>query len=83
MVKYFLVADVSKRLGMMKNGVDDVKNHPWIRDIDMKQLLSKKIPMIFRPEVTFPGDTSNFNSYPDSQSLPPPLKIHEDVFSDW
>ena len=83
MIKHLLVADVSKRLGMLKNGNEDVKQHKWIHKIDLKQLLAKKIPMPFRPTVKFSGDTSNFNPYPDSDNLPPPLKANEDVFSDW
>jgi hypothetical protein len=65
-VKYFLVADPSKRLGMFKNGVEDIKQHSFFARIDMRQLLSKKVPMAYKPIVKFPGDTSNFNPYPDS-----------------
>jgi hypothetical protein len=66
-IKYLLVADPSKRLGMLKNGVEDVKQHAFFSKIDMRQLLSKKLPMSFKPTVKFPGDTSNFSPYPDSE----------------
>lgn len=51
----------------------------------MKALLSKKIPMQFKPPIKGPGDTSNFNSYPDSDGVnpSPPLKPNEDPFLDW
>lgn len=49
----------------------------------MRQLLSKKIPMPYKPTIKFPGDTSNFNQYPDSDNLPPPIKPAEDPFGDW
>lgn len=83
LIKNLLVADVSKRLGMLRNGVEDIKQHRWVGKIDMKQLLSKKIPMAYKPSVKFPGDTSNFQAYPDSDNMPPPLKANEDPFVDW
>lgn len=53
-----------------------MKQHRWFSKIDMKALLSKKIPMQFKPPIKGPGDTSNFNSYPDSDGVnpSPPLK---------
>lgn len=59
---------------MLKNGAEDVKQHKLFSKIDMRQLLSKKSVMPFKPTIKFPGDTSNFNPYPDSDGLPPPLK---------
>lgn len=82
-IKYFLIADPSKRLGMLKNGTEDIKQHKWFSKIDMRQLLSKKIPMIYKPAIKYAGDTSNFNQYPDSDNLPPPVKPSDDPFSDW
>lgn len=83
-IKYFLIADPSKRLGMLKNGTEDIKQHKWFSKIDMRQLLSKKIPMIYKPAIICAGDTSNFNRYPpDSDNLPPPVKPSDDPFSDW
>ena len=80
-----MVADVSKRLGMLKNGAEDVKQHRWLAKLDWKGLLSKKITMAFKPNVKGPGDTSNFSSYPDSDNANPsaPLKPNEDPFLDW
>lgn len=51
---------------MLKNGVDDVKQHRWLSQIDWKGLLAKKITMSYRPVIKGPNDTSNFTSYPDS-----------------
>lgn len=78
-----LIADVSKRLGMLKNGADDVKQHKWFTKIDWKALLSKQIQMPFKPIIKGAGDTTNFNSYPDSDNISPSLKPTEDPFLDW
>lgn len=81
-----MTADVTKRLGMLKNGVEDVKQHKWFSNIDWKALIAKKVAMKFyKPTVKGPGDTSNFNSYPDSDNSNPsaPLKPNEDPFLEW
>lgn len=49
----------------------------------MKQLLAKKIPMPYKPVIKFPGDTSNFNPYPDSEHMAAVVKGSEDPFIDW
>lgn len=82
-VKQLLVADVSRRLGMLKNGADDVKQHRWFSKIDMKALLAKKTPMSYKPTVKFPGDTSNFSSYPESDNMPLSIKSSDDPFLEW
>ena len=51
---------------MLKGGAEDIKQHRWLVKIDMKALLSKRIPMGYKPKLESEGDTSNFNEYPDS-----------------
>ncbi len=77
------MADVSKRMGMLKNGVDDVKSHKWFQNIEWKQLLSKKISMPFKPLVKYDGDASNFSDYPESDKIADAVKATEDPFQDW
>jgi serine/threonine protein kinase len=83
LVKHLLVADLSKRYGNLKNGANDVKNHRWFSDIDWNQLLAKKIKAPYKPIVKSANDTSNFQSYPDSDRLSPALKPSDDPFLDW
>eukprot|EP01017_Pseudomicrothorax_dubius_P046201 TRINITY_DN8106_c0_g1_i2.p1 TRINITY_DN8106_c0_g1~~TRINITY_DN8106_c0_g1_i2.p1 ORF type:complete len:289 (-),score=94.62 TRINITY_DN8106_c0_g1_i2:331-1197(-) len=51
LVKHLVVADLSKRYGNLKNGVDDIKNHRWFKEINWKQLLEKKILAPYKPIV--------------------------------
>lgn len=90
MIKHLLVADLSKRYGNLKNGVEDIKSHRWFNKVDWKNLLAKKLQVFYKPSVKYffmlyrnPGDTSNFNNYPDSDTLPQALKPGEDPFADW
>jgi len=78
-----LVADLSKRYGNLKNGVNDIKTHRWFSDTNWDLILQKKVAAPYKPTVKSAGDTSNFSSYPDSDSLSPALKPSEDPFQDW
>ena len=65
LVKRLLVADRTKRLGNLKSGAEDIKRHKWFKDIDWDALLCKSIPAPITPIVRHPGDTRNFEKYPD------------------
>ena len=52
-MKHLLVADLSKRYGNLKNGVNDIKNHRWFSDIDWNLLVQKKIPVPYKPTVKY------------------------------
>lgn len=82
-VKHLLEADVSKRYGNLKNGAGDVKNHRWFTNINWQMILDKKMPSPYKPLVRSANDTSNFPSYPDSDTLSPPLKPSDDPFLLW
>merc|ERR1712194_707133 len=73
LVKKLLTADLGKRYGNLKNGVDDIKQHKWFTScpINWDDLLAKKIPTSFKPAVKSATDTSNFDDYPDSDEQPP------------
>lgn len=62
-IKKLLTSDITKRLGNMKNGSEDVKQHKWFDDIDWKLLLARKIPVPFVPVYSHVGDASNFEKY--------------------
>jgi len=83
LVKHLLVADLTKRYGNLKGGADDIKKHRWFEKINFDNLVAKKIPAFYKPPVKSKGDTSNYNSYPDSHELPKPLKASEDPFLGW
>jgi len=68
---------------MLKGAADDVKKHSWFSKIDWKALLAKKIPMSYKPPFKSAGDTSNFQSYPDSDNIAQSLKPGDDPFLEW
>merc|ERR1719183_2360937 len=83
LVKKLLTAELSKRYGNLKNGVDDIKTHKWFKDCPWEVLLQKEIAAPFKPTVKSATDTSNFEEYPDSDELPPVVSASADPFADW
>merc|ERR1719359_2206458 len=83
LVKKLLTADLGKRYGNLKNGVEDIKQHKWFNPIDWEKLLQKEIEPPFKPSVKSSTDTSNFDDYPDSDELPPVVNQAQDPFSSW
>ncbi|KAI7851692.1 camp-dependent protein kinase 9 [Circinella umbellata] len=65
LLKRLLVGDLTKRLGNLKGGSEDVKRHRWFRGVDWIGLLDKTVRAPIVPNYRHPGDTSNFEKYPD------------------
>lgn len=83
LVKKLLTADLGKRFGNLKNGVDDIKKAKWFQGLNWQQLLDKEIAAPYKPVVKSATDTSNFEEYPDSDELPPVVSASADPFADW
>ncbi|OMJ88477.1 hypothetical protein SteCoe_9606 [Stentor coeruleus] len=58
-----LEKDPTRRFGY-ENGIEEIRNHPWLKNTDWKRLLQKKIYPPFRPSLTH----SNFD--PEYTVLP-------------
>ncbi len=63
-----LITSSDKRLG--KNGIEEIKRHPWFRGINWKNILNRKAPII--PKLSNATDTSNFDHFEEIS------KWHED-----
>jgi serine/threonine protein kinase len=65
LIKRLLTADRTKRIGNLKGGADDIKKHKWFKGLDWTQLVQKQILAPIIPQITHPGDTRNFEKYPE------------------
>ncbi|KAH9441463.1 hypothetical protein Pst134EB_030132 [Puccinia striiformis f. sp. tritici] len=65
LISRLLTVDRSKRLGNLKAGIQDIKNHPWFRGVDWDLLSKQIIPAPILPKLSNPGDPSNFDRYPN------------------
>jgi serine/threonine protein kinase len=67
LIKKFLTADLTRRLGCLYNGADDVKKHKFLLNYDLGKLIRREITEVpVKPVVNGDNDTSNFDPYPDS-----------------
>lgn len=64
-MRCLIQADVTKRYGNLKNGVDDIKTHKWFCGIDWLAIYNKKTVAPMIPKIKSLGDTSNFDNYSD------------------
>jgi serine/threonine protein kinase len=83
LVKHLLEADLSKRYGNLKGGVNDIKGHRFFKGLDWNALVSRTIKPPYTPKVSSASDISNFSSYPDSDKLSPAIKSSDDPFLEW
>ena len=56
-----------KRLG--KNGFDEIKQHPFFKEIDFDALIQKKIPPPFKPVLSDSLDVGNFDEEFTSEDI--------------
>lgn len=65
-IKRFLTIDRTNRLGCMKGSSRSVKEHKWFSGLDWDAVYNGQVEAPFLPKVEGNGDSSNFESYPES-----------------
>ena len=50
LISNLLIKEPENRIGS-DGGIDQILNHPWFSDIDVKKLLNKELPPPFIPTV--------------------------------
>jgi serine/threonine protein kinase len=61
LVKRLLVRRAADRIGNLKNGYLDIRNHSFLMGVDTKKLLKKEITPPWIPNVTDKFDSQNFD----------------------
>ncbi|KAJ3119775.1 camp-dependent protein kinase catalytic subunit [Nowakowskiella sp. JEL0407] len=85
LVKRLLTADLTKRYGNLRGGVNDIKKHKWFTGIEWEKFKRVQVPAPYIPPIKGDGDTSNFDAYPEDHEpygivCPDP---HRDKFKDF
>ncbi|KAL6852060.1 kinase-like domain-containing protein [Trichoderma novae-zelandiae] len=66
LLERLITADLTKRLGNLYGGSQDVKNHPWFAEVTWDRLARKDIDAPYTPPVKAgSGDASQFDRYPE------------------
>ena len=66
LLQRLITADLTKRLGNLHGGSEDVKNHPWFAEVTWERLAKKDIDAPYVPPVKAGvGDASQFDKYPE------------------
>lgn len=78
LISRLLTSDRSKRLGNLKGGGFDVRDHPWFAGVDWDALSRQTIRAPILPRIGVPGDSSNFEKYPEVrlEDLPGMMRSH-------
>ena len=63
LVKRLLSREIQTRLGNLKGGVEDIKQHKWFQTFDFDALLKRQLKAPWVPQVASVTDTSNFDPY--------------------
>lgn len=66
LIQNLLKRDRTKRLGCLKDGVLDIKNHKWFKGVDWKIVASKGIQTPIPVMIKSNGDSRYYEKYPDS-----------------
>ena len=84
LIRKLLVIDRTKRIGNLRNGSEDVKNHKWFKEVDWDDVFNRKLKPPFVPKVKSDGDTSNFEDYSDEDlEIEPVTEREAKVFEDF
>lgn len=87
LVKHILTKDLSKRYGNLKNGVNDIKNHRFFKELDWTGLVKYKLKAPYIPKTSGKGDCRNFVDYDDEEEEHdydvPSIKSSEAPFIEW
>lgn len=66
LLERLITADLTKRLGNLYGGSQDVKGHPWFAEVTWDRLARKDIDAPYTPPVKAgTGDASQFDRYPE------------------
>ena len=66
LLSQLITSDLTKRLGNLHGGPDDVKNHAWFAEVTWDRLARKDIDAPYIPPIRGgQGDASQYDKYPE------------------
>ncbi|CAF0783919.1 unnamed protein product [Didymodactylos carnosus] len=85
LLRKLLNVDQQSRLGSARNGGDEIKREQWFVGVNWTDVIELKYKPPIRPVVANPGDTTNFDSYDetDLKMIPVATKYEIQLFKDF
>lgn len=83
LIKNIVIVDVTKRLGCMRRGSDDLKDHVWFKGMNWDDVLGMKIRPPYVPEIKSADDTHNFDKYVEVPLVVLPGLKPDTIFEDF
>ena len=65
LVQKLIEKNPAKRLGVQVDGIAEIKNHSWFKDVRWDTLYACTIRAPYKPKLASDGDCSNFDIYPE------------------
>jgi len=62
-IKKLLTRRQASRIGNLSRGHEDIKDHPWFASIDFDKLNNRKIKAPWKPKLSNPLDSRNFDDF--------------------
>eukprot|EP01137_Pigoraptor_chileana_P020632 Opistho-2@496 len=69
LIKGLLQVDRTRRLGNLKNGAADIRNHPWFASMDWSALERQRVKPPYVPKVATESDATNFSAFDSVTAL--------------
>lgn len=63
LIRRMLVVRQTERLGSFVGAADDIKRHPWFKELDWEALAKKEMDAPWKPEIKDTLDVSNFDNF--------------------
>ena len=82
LIKHLLEPELSRRYGNLKNGVNDIKNHLFFKNMNWDKLITQEIEAPFIPNIK-DNELKYYNFYPDSGGTVEAYNKDNDPFIDW
>ncbi|KJE91736.1 protein kinase subunit [Capsaspora owczarzaki ATCC 30864] len=85
LIRKLCTADLTRRLGNMKDGAGGIKTHPFFKSINFDALYAGKVDPPYVPKVVSDGDASNFDQYQEEQiqGLAPIPDPYDELFKEF
>eukprot|EP00834_Sanchytrium_tribonematis_P000788 NODE_15_length_50561_cov_0.608081.p19 type:complete len:332 gc:universal NODE_15_length_50561_cov_0.608081:5414-4419(-) len=79
LIRQLLTHDLTNRIGNLRNGTDDIKNHLFFAQINWLDVENLKLTPPIVPHLQHPGDSSYFDHYPEEKTK---HSVQEDIYHD-